>query len=151
MTYFQTPLGSVYRSYNDEPYNEGDVKLADGKRLYAAQLADELRSEIPPGTTIYTVLRSVSASGMRRRISLFYVSIDRRPVSLDWHLANISSHYKLSKDGGIIVNGCGQDMGFALVYDLGRLLWPNGTPEPHGTRNGEPDSDGGYALKHAWI
>lgn len=23
--------------------------------------------------------------------------------------------------------------------------------EPHGRRNGDPDSDGGYALKHRWL
>jgi hypothetical protein len=41
------------------------------------------------------------------------------------------------------------DMGFDLVYSLGSALWPNGTDTPHGTRNGEPDSDGGYALKQS--
>jgi hypothetical protein len=30
-------------------------------------------------------------------------------------------------------------------------LWPNGTDTPHGTRNGEPDTNGGYALKHRWM
>jgi len=43
------------------------------------------------------------------------------------------------------------DMGFHVVYNLGRTLWPEGTPEPHGTRNGEPDRDGGYALNHQWL
>jgi hypothetical protein len=42
-------------------------------------------------------------------------------------------------------------MGFAAVYNLGYALWPNGTPEPHGTRNGVPDRDGGYALKQCWL
>uniref|UniRef100_A0AB74UFV0 Uncharacterized protein n=1 Tax=Caulobacter phage BL57 TaxID=3348355 RepID=A0AB74UFV0_9VIRU len=52
---------------------------------------------------------------------------------------------------GIKVGGCGMDMGFHLVYSLGRTLWPNGTPKPHSTRNGEPDRDGGYALKKEWL
>ena len=55
------------------------------------------------------------------------------------------------KTGGLRVSGCGMDMGFHVVYNLGYALWPDGTPEPHGTRNGAPDSDGGYALKHRWL
>lgn len=51
----------------------------------------------------------------------------------------------------IKIGGCGMDMGFALVYELGMKLWPDGTPEPHGQRNGEPDSNGGYALRQRWI
>lgn len=43
------------------------------------------------------------------------------------------------------------DMGFHVVYALGSALWPDGTPAPHGTRNGEPDTAGGYALKHEWL
>ena len=56
-----------------------------------------------------------------------------------------------AKHGGIKIAGCGEDLGFALGYELGMTLWPQGTPKPHGMRNGEPDSNGGYALKHRWI
>lgn len=52
--------------------------------------------------------------------------------------------------GGVRVGGCGMDMGFHIVYTLGHAMWPNGTRKPHGTRNGEPDTAGGYALKHKW-
>lgn len=52
---------------------------------------------------------------------------------------------------GIKVGGCGMDMGFHVVYNLGYNLWPKGTKKPHGTRNGEPDRDGGYALNHKWL
>jgi hypothetical protein len=58
---------------------------------------------------------------------------------------------RLADDGGIKIGGCGMDMGFDLVYSLGATLWPNGTRKPHGTRNGEPDSAGGYALNHRWM
>lgn len=56
-----------------------------------------------------------------------------------------------SDRGGIRMGGCGMDMGFAAVYNLGAAMWPKGTPNPHGRRNGEPDSAGGYALKHSWL
>jgi len=55
------------------------------------------------------------------------------------------------KQNAVKISGCGMDMGSAVVYDLGYRLWPNGTPTPHGTRNGTPDSSGGYALKYQWI
>lgn len=56
-----------------------------------------------------------------------------------------------SDRSGIKSSGCGMDMGFALVYSLGATIWPKGTPKPHGKRNGEPDREGGYALKHSWL
>lgn len=52
---------------------------------------------------------------------------------------------------GIRIGGCGMDMGFSLVYDLGATLWPKGTPKAHSRRNGEDDRSGGYALKHEWL
>ena len=58
---------------------------------------------------------------------------------------------RIGRHGGIVCGGCGMDMGFELVYTLGLTLWPNGTPKPHGKRNGQPDRDGGYALKHDWL
>lgn len=70
---------------------------------------------------------------------------------ITYHAACVMGDSIDQKNGGIKIGGCGMDMGFHLVYHLGRVLWPNGTPEPHGTRNGEPDSDGGYALKQRWI
>ena len=106
-----------------------------------------LRELLKPGDTIYTIMRHCSRSGMSRRISL--MSPDMH--SLDW-LCERAGLAKTRKDKeGLVIGGCGMDMGFALVYGLGRMLWPRGTPEPHGRRNGEPDSDGGYALKHTWL
>lgn len=52
---------------------------------------------------------------------------------------------------GIKAGGCGMDMGFNLVYNLGATMWPKGTPKPHGSRNGESDTAGGYALNHSWL
>jgi hypothetical protein len=122
---------------------------ADGARRYRAQCVAELREMLTPGQTVYCTLRSVSRSGMRRCISL-HVVIDGRMRSLDF-LASRAMGDRIADHGGIVVSGCGMDMGFHLVYSLGRTVWPNGTPEPHGTRNGVPDSDGGYALKSEWL
>lgn len=126
------------------------LSATEGKRLHRAQCVAELRAMLKPGQTVYCTLRSVSRSGMQRRISLHVVSEKGELVSLDWFASRVMGE-RISDQGGLIVNGCGMDMGFHLVYNLGRAVWPDGTPEPHGSRNGAPDRDGGYALKHSWI
>ena len=105
---------------------------------------------LTPGQTVYCILRHVSRSGMMRRISFHVVDSDNSILSLDYYMAR-AMNYRNHKDGGLIVTGCGMDMGFSVVYNLGATLWPHGTPAPHGIRNGESDSDGGYALKSRWL
>ncbi len=109
----------------------------------------KLLKMIAPGTVVYTNCEHVSSSGMTRRISLFIVH-DGRIRNIDTYAADLMG-YKVSDRGGLSVSGCGTDMGFHLVYNLGHALWPNGTETPHGTRNGVADSAGGYALKHEWL
>lgn len=110
----------------------------------------QLREHFTPGQTVYTVLRHVSSSGMTRDISVITIDAAGEVRQWDYHVAMVLG-YSLAKREGIRVGGAGMDMGFHLVYGLGRALWPKGTPEPHGMRNGEPDSEGGYALKHRWM
>lgn len=71
--------------------------------------------------------------------------------SIGWLAAEAMGDTYDRDRSGIKIGGAGMDMGFALVYALGRTLWPDGTKKPHGTRNGEPDRDGGYALNHSWL
>ena len=114
---------------------------------------------LKPKDKVYCNLRHVSKSGMQRRISFYCISHDEKDVAtghkpalfaLDWYIQNALG-YRRHDQGGLVVDGCGMDMGFNVVYNLGAALWPKGTPEPHGRLNGEPDSTGGYALKHEWI
>jgi hypothetical protein len=111
---------------------------------------EELRTMIKPGDTVYTRLNHVSKSGMMRVIDLFVIR-DNEPLRITWSACQATGTAYNNKHDGMRMDGCGMDMGFAAVYHLGRVLWPVGTPEPHGTRNGEPDRDGGYALKHRWL
>lgn len=103
---------------------------------------------LKPGATVLTVLRNVSRSGMSRRIDLY--TVHKGEVTYLSHAAAVVMGAPRPTDG-IKVGDCGMDRGFHLVYNLGYALWPNGTPKPHGKRNGEPDSDGGYALKQSWL
>lgn len=115
-----------------------------------AEAVMHLRKILKPGDTVYTVLRHVSSSGMTRRIDL-YVIRKNALMYLSGYAAKAIGLRRHRTREGIVVGGCGMDMGYHLVYELGAVLWPKGTPKPHGRRNGEPDSEGGYALHHKWI
>lgn len=115
-----------------------------------AEALQSLREHFKPGQTVYTILRHVSSSGMSRDISVITIDDEGQIRQWDWAVACVLGE-PLAKREGVRVGGCGMDMGFHLVYNLGRTLWPDGTPEPHGTRNGQPDCDGGYALKQRWL
>lgn len=117
--------------------------------------AQQLRAILKPGDTVWCILRHVSSSGMSRRISFVKFVKSRitkkiEPYYLDHKISDLLD-LKLSDVDGLVVGGCGMDMGFHVVYNIGAKIWPDGTPKPHGSRNGKPDSDGGYALKHRWL
>lgn len=105
---------------------------------------------VKPNDIIYTDIKSVSSSGMSRQIACYigYLNDNGQPriKEITWFVSK-ACELKIGSKGGLLVSGCGMDMAFSVVYNLGRTLWPNGTPEPHGKRNGVPDNCGGYALK----
>lgn len=100
-----------------------------------------LRDQLKPGDTLQTILRHVSRSGMQRAVSIVH---DGRPLD---SLFSEATFDRTSQHGGIVIDGCGMDMGFALVYRLGRTLYPQGfgvlsesTPEfPHPVRAETPE------------
>lgn len=135
-----------------------------------------LRRALKPGDEICFVVTHVSRSGMQRSIEFYIAQIEtrteythhgsadnppmsttsrkvRRPVisRITWEMSRVLGYRIDQKHGGIVVGGCGMDMGFHCVYNLGMRLWPKGTRKPHGRRNGQPDSTGGYALKSRQI
>ena len=150
MPYLELESGFIIKTNDASLWPEAKrLTDKDGRKRHAAYAGQQLRKMLKPGATVYTVLRHVSSSGMTRRIDLYTVR-KGEIAYLSGYAANLMG-YTLHKDGGIVVQGCGMDMGFELVYNLGAYLWPNGTKKPHGTRNGEPDTAGGYALKHRWL
>lgn len=155
VTYVETKEGHIIQTDSPELWTEcKPLPATEGKRLLKAQSAAKLRKLCPPGSTIYTVLRHVSSSGMTRRITCFaIVGTGRKaePFDLGGYIADVLGYKRHERDGSLVVSGCGMDMGFHIVHSLGYALWPKGTRKPHGTRNGAPDADGGYALKHRWL
>lgn len=106
---------------------------------------------LKPGTKIYTITRHVSRSGMMRRISAFIVK-DGEIQDLDWLIARTGLFNRHPTDEGLVIGGCGMDMHFHLVYELGRVLFPKGFKLVKGMygRNGDKsgyETDGGYAFK----
>ena len=151
---------------------------ANEKAEAKAEAIAVLRKRLKPGDTVYTVLRHVSASGMSRRIDL-YVIRGNRPEFLTGWVGKVLG-YTHHKDGGLLVGGCGMDMGFHLVHSLGYALWggiaryekgPRATKvrqlilkaDPHYFTQGggtapdpaEPSDQwyggSGYALRHEWL
>lgn len=131
------------------------MKKIDRERQESIEV---LRGILQPGDTVRTVLRHVSASGMSRRID-FYKIVDGETRFLTYHVARACG-YKLSDKSGLTVGGCGMDMGFAVVYNLGSVLFPDGfscigdrcPSNDHSNREDNAwHRDGGYALRQAWI
>lgn len=151
--FYRNAEGSVYESYNGEPFQPTDTKLTkkEGEQGIQEDAKKYLRKLLKPGQTVYTILNHCSSSGMSRSISLVIADKKGEIIKLDYWVAKAKGEHIDDKHGGLKVSGCGMDMGFNLVYNLGHMLWPNGTNKPHGSRNGAPDSDGGYALKHQWL
>lgn len=130
--------------------NAKRLSAKEGKARIKADAIKALQDALKPGDIVYCILRNVSRSGMSRQIDFLINTDDCKPWNISHWIAD-ALEYPQADGGALKVSGCGMDMGFQVVYNLGRALWPNGTPKPHGRRNGEPDSDGGYALKHAWL
>lgn len=107
-------------------------------------------------TRVYTSVKRVSSSGMSRHI-LVYVSRKNQIIDITWHVGNVAGYTHSDKTGGLIVGGCGMDMGFHLIYSLSRCLYPKGYKLPKSQkygRNGDTsgfDKDGGYRLKQQWL
>ena len=99
----------------------------------------QLRDMLGDKPNVYTILRSVSSSGMSRHISL---KIVHRGELIDiTYLAARVMGDKLSEKLGhntIRVNGCGMDMGWHLVYNLSSTIYAGA-------------DRAGYVINQRWI
>lgn len=144
-----------------------------------AEALSTLRALLPIGSAVYTKLNHVSRSGMSRSITPFAI-VDGEPRYMAWSVCVLFGQIR-DKYDGVKMDGCGMDMGFALVYNLSYLLYPEGfglkmedkatskvkTPKSKAEaeklfnrgfrsfgRNGDTsgwDNNGGYALNQKWI
>lgn len=86
---------------------------------------ETLRKHINPGDTLHTVLRHVSKSGMYRVIDVFVIK-DNVPIRLSYSAAKAIGVKYDSRHEGAGMGGCGMDMGFSLIYDIGSVLFRDG-------------------------
>lgn len=132
----------------------------------------KLRELLPPGSTVHTVVKHVSRSGMSRSIVPIIVW-DGEPTDVSWLVARVLDAKVDQRNGGVKVGGCGMDMGFHLVSTLSYYLYPDGfgcigengrerCPSndhsngdrdytPHGGKVQHWHRSGGYALRHKWL
>jgi hypothetical protein len=59
---------------------------------------------------------------MMRTIRPFIVTDDRRPRDLTWLIVKAGIGKSSPTHGGVVMGGAGMDMGFALVYEIGRAV-----------------------------
>ena len=123
---------------------------------------DQLRALLPPGSKVHTVIRNVSRSGMSRSIDA-YLLLDGDRRWLSRYIAIACEMSFDEKRECLKIGGCGMDMGFAIVYDLTRTLYPDGfecigekcpsNDHSNGDRDYTPHHhrDGGYALRQEWL
>lgn len=94
---------------------------------------ESLREDLKPGDKLYTILKGVSRSGMSRNIDVFKFSTDENGgIIKQWlspRIARACGFTFDTKSESIKIGGCGSDMGFEIVYNLGRYLFPNGFAE----------------------
>ena len=112
-----------------------------------------LLKRLKPGDKVYTILRHVSRSGMMRRISPVIIR-HNEPLDISYQVARLGVWQRRYPHEGLIVSGCGMDMGFHVVYELSRILFPDGFKVEGVGRNGDTsgwDKDGGYALNQGWL
>ena len=84
-----------------------------------------LREWLKPGDTVYTVMRHRSESGMMRAISALGIE-GSKIADYTGNVAHALDWRYHRDHGGVVVNGCGMDMGFHLVYALSATMFPEG-------------------------
>lgn len=108
----------------------------EAKQAERAEAIEKLQAIVSKGDTLYTILRSVSASGMSRVISVVTVE-DGEIRDLDFLISKLGVYKRTPLNAprdGLKVSGAGMDMGFAVVYDVAMTVFNDG-----------------YALKQRWL
>jgi|SRR5581483_6570102 len=85
---------------------------------------NELRKIVQPGDTVYTKMIHVSRSGMSRVLDVYLIK-DNTPLRITRRVAEAIGARYSRKHEGVVMGGCGMDMGFQAVYLLGRVLFPD--------------------------
>lgn len=86
------------------------------------EAVEQLRQLLPVGTTVFTILRSITRSRMKREIDvLFWDSTSKGPVIFSW-LAALVLDCARGQGNAVVVRGTGMDMEYYLVSQIARVL-----------------------------
>ena len=143
------------------------------KERERAEAIEQLRQWFPVGSTVYTILRHVSRSGMQREIGVL-ASLGEGDFRHPNYAVSKALGGTMGKGDSVKVSGCGMDMGFHLAYTIAAVCYHGGfgcigkgcpsNDHSNGDRDYTPHKesglkprcehwhkDGGYALKHRWL
>ena len=93
------------------------------KNQQSQEAIDYLKENIVANMKIYYLVMRVSKSGMSRRIR-FFISIDGEIQDISFFVAR-SLDYAFKCDEGVLLKGCGMDMGYHVVTQLSHVLFGN--------------------------
>jgi thiamine pyrophosphate-dependent acetolactate synthase large subunit-like protein len=94
---------------------------------------NNLKEYVKEGDTIYTIVKKVAPSGMSRQMAVI-VRTDTGISNISWWVARALGYRMCKGRDCFSISGCGQDMGFAVAYDIGAELFGDG-----------------YKVKHSWL
>lgn len=137
-------------------------KLTKAKQAEKNRAMEYLREAAPIGSTLYTIVTHVAASGMSRSIRVLTIR-DNAPRDVSYLAAKVLDYRLDEKNGGLRVGGAGMDMGFHVVNSLSYALHGfekkrcaehanSDAPSVSGRSCGTAECfEPGYTLTHRWI
>lgn len=148
--YVQLPTTGTVIETADASVWSGAKRLTnkEGAAMLQAEALEYLHKLFPVGTTVWTKVTHVARSGMSRRIQVYAIK-DNQPINVSAYVGRVIGERVNRDELSLCVSGCGMDMCFHTVYNLGRALYPDGFKVEGRGRNGDTsghDNDGGYAL-----
>lgn len=104
--------------------SKADERAEAIERLRRAEAIGRLRAILPPGSTVYTILRHVARSGMMRRLDVYALDTDSDGKPWMRYLSGLVSHATGLKftakggareDCGLVLNGCGYSQSDEII------------------------------------
>lgn len=150
-------MGALGKPYNNILSGDYMTKREKEKQEAIEFLLNTVK--LKPGETIFTILRGVSKSGMYRTVDV-YCFRENEPLLLSHSVSKAIGFTYDNRKNAVGVSGCGMDVGFEIVYNLGRVLFKDGfdcagekcqSNDHFNHEKNDHHKDGGYAFRHRWM